>query len=104
MRIYISGSITNNKNFCQDFEKAANMLKMKYKDCDIVNPAWLHKVYENGTHAEYMDICLTLLKMSEVVYMLHGWKESKGAKIELEYARLIGLVVIFEDKKDMCNE
>ena len=104
MRFYISGSITNNENFQQEFEKAANTLKMKYKDCDIVNPAWLHKVYENGTHAEYMKICLQLLEMSDTIYMLPGWEMSKGAKKEYNFAIRHNITVFFSDNERFIDE
>lgn len=104
MRIYISGSITNNRNFRYDFDRAAELLKEKFDGCDIVNPAWLHKVYENGTHAEYMKICLQLLKMSDTIYMLPGWEVSKGARKEYNFAIRHSITVFFSDKERFIDE
>lgn len=38
MRIYLSGAISNDKNFKEKFEYWKNKLKEKYPDAEIVNP------------------------------------------------------------------
>ena len=39
MKIYISGAITNNPNYKEDFERAEDFLQREYPSADIINPA-----------------------------------------------------------------
>ena len=96
-RIYLSGKITNNDNYKQDFERAYIYCKNKF-DYDIINPSALINVLPNGTWNEYLDICISLLKISDSIFMINDWENSKGAILEYKTAKEIGIEIIFEEE------
>lgn len=90
-KIYISGKITNNANYKADFEAAENELKIA--GFQPVNPAKEH-LPDGATWADYMRHDIKLLCDCDAIYMLKGWQESAGAKIEHKLARDLGLEII----------
>lgn len=97
MRIYLSGPITGVKNHLLNFLRAENAIRAskKFKGSDIINPARLGNVLPYGTHKEYMELCYSLVGMSDKMVMLAGWKKSKGACMEKSLAEEMG-IEIFE--------
>jgi hypothetical protein len=59
----------------------------------VLNPAALP---DGLAHEQYMDITLAMLAQADAIYMLTGWQDSKGAVIEYEQARSVGLSIIYE--------
>lgn len=94
-KIYISGKITENANYKADFEAAESALKIA--GLQPVNPAEEH-LPDGATWADYMRHDLKLLCDCDAIYMLNGWRESAGAKIEHKLARDIGIEIIYERK------
>lgn len=84
MVAYIAGKISDNLDTYQyDFCDCQMVLEhLGYK---VLSPAWmpvgLHK-YE-----DYMNISKEMLKAADDVFFLEGWKESKGAMQEHEWAK-----------------
>ena len=58
-----------------------------------MNPAVLS---EGFPYESYMPICLAMLEACNTVCMLKNWKDSKGARVEHEYAKLQGKNIIYE--------
>ena len=95
-KIYISGKITNNQNYKAEFEAAE--LALKIAGFQPVNPAEEH-LPDGATWADYMRQDIKLLCDCDAIYMLNGWRESAGAKIEHKLARDLGMEIIYEIKK-----
>ncbi len=91
-RVYISGPITNNPNhFSQFLEAFGKLWKDGYNPfnpCTIV-------LGDDATWADYMKADLHELLDCDAIYMLPGWQESRGAKIEHDLALSLGMVEIF---------
>lgn len=87
---YLSGPITGNKDYKQQFAWAAKQLtKMGWV---IINPAGLASVVPEGalSYEDYMEIDLLLLSMADCLIQLPGWESSRGANRELGFARASG--------------
>lgn len=88
MKVYISGAITNNPNYFNQFGETEG--KLIAKGHNVINPAR----NQGYTYKEYIDIGLFELMHCDAIYMLEGWEESTGARLEYEYAVAVGLEVL----------
>lgn len=88
--IYISGPMTSVPNFKQVFGFVEEVLKEhNYR---LFNPAWSPA---GLNYEQYMSIDLPMVASSDVLLMLPGWKNSKGATAEYAYAKALGKEIIF---------
>lgn len=95
MRIYISGAISDDKNYKIHFKQAEDKLKDGKHNYTIINPANLNIIMPQDTlHEEYMNICMELLKMCDCIYMLKGWETSRGANREYGYALAKKMIIL----------
>lgn len=94
MRVYISGKITGNKNYKEQFEQA----KSRIRDMgDVpVSPCDVDGIIPDAKYEELMKIDMEILKMCDAVMMLSGWEESKGANREYGYALGRGMKILKE--------
>lgn len=85
MKVYISGPITGLPY--KEIEKAFNEAEvmLQEKGYEVVNPL-NNGLPRNSTWREHMRAGLKLLLDCDVIYMLDGWDNSKGAEIELKLA------------------
>lgn len=93
--IYISGPMTGLPNFNRE-EFNSTQHALIDDGFAVLNPACLP---DGLTDTQYMAICLPMVMASECIYMLRGWKESKGAIAEHALAEKLGLTVIYEQEK-----
>lgn len=90
-KVYIAGPITGVPDYRIKFAAAAAELRRKE---DIVfNPATMPA----GLPGEaYMPICYAMMDACDTVFFLAGWRNSKGAQLEMEYAAAKNMKIIFQ--------
>lgn len=94
MKVYIAGKIRGLNNHKEIFKKAEDKF---LKEGDIVlNPSNLPEGMEQ---ADYMDMCLSMVRSCDILCLLPNWEDSEGAKIEASYAKCIGKEVKYLDDK-----
>ena len=96
MIIYIAGKMSGLEDLGQnDFDKAEKFLTEKGHI--VINPA---KLPHGLRHESYMQIGLAMIDACDAVYMLKTYPDSRGAKIEFNYAVYQGKDIYFEGISD----
>ena len=83
-KIYISGKITGME------EEAFILFEKVEKELvglgfDVVNPMKLPHNHDKSWES-YMKECLEAMDDCSIIYLLHNWHRSKGAKVEIKKA------------------
>ena len=102
---YLSGPITGNLNYMQQFDRAASELAQA--GYDVINPAALDRVIPTGrlSYDTIMNLDLELLALADYLVQMPGWEDSKGCNRELGFAQARGLIVVsFQDLMDKGGE
>ena len=89
-KIYISGAITNNPEYKIQFVRKYRELEEEYI---VLTPLMINAELE---WSEYMHIDYAMIDVVDSVYFMKGWENSKGAKLEKDYAEEKGKELIFE--------
>lgn len=93
MKVFISGPMTGIDNFNRDAFNNAEKEFIK-RGLDVFNPAWM--LFSDGwAHEEIMSIDINALSLCKFICMLPGWEDSKGARLENEYAITHGIIPIY---------
>ena len=71
--------------------------QLREKGFFVFNPARCE--IENGEWEDYMKFDLKNLLTCDAIFLLRGWKASRGAKLEYDLAKVLKMEII-EDKKD----
>lgn len=79
---YIAGKITDEPNHKELFAKVE--IKLIQDGWTVLNPCILPPTLPK--HEDYMHICKAMIDVADAVFFLENWRDSKGAKIEFEYA------------------
>jgi len=95
LKTYIVGKITGLHNYKELFDKAEN--KLKDEGNLVMNPSVLPDGFEYDL---YLPICYKMIDACDCVFMLSNWVDSKGAKLEFEYALNNGKIIIFQKLLD----
>lgn len=94
MRVYISGPITNDKDYKEKFAKAE--AELKAQGYDVINPTVLDPLKLD--YEEFMGIDFQLIDMCDAMVMLDGWQQSRGANREYRYALAKDLIILEIEK------
>lgn len=84
-KVYIAGKITGCKNYKEKFT-AYGAIETGLGNI-VLNPAILP---EGMNQNEYLHICFAMIDVADVVKFMPDWKDSSGAKEEMEYCKKIG--------------
>lgn len=93
--IYISGKITGTDDCLQRFERAEKHLN-NMNITDVINPAKVNSYLPELSYSQYIKISLCMLEMCDTIYMLKGWEDSTGAKLEWEFAKANNYKIMYE--------
>ena len=98
MKIYIAGKITGLKPIEYGHRFGYIASKLRLEGNRVINPAaMLSELNSEGfEHSDLMHICYAAIDVCDAVYMLSNWYESKGAKMEHQYALDKGKKVIYQ--------
>lgn len=94
MRVYVSGRISglNEDDVNSKFRKGMNdVIEMGHEAVNPLN----NGLPKSASWGEHMVRDIEMLMSCEAIYMLHNWKESRGARIELNIAIEMGFKVIY---------
>lgn len=95
-RVYISGPISGTDDYLERFARVEE--RIKARDWVAVNPAKVNASLPKDTsYACYIDTSLAMLRHCTMIWMMKGWKDSKGALLEYAYARALDIAVIDEE-------
>ena len=85
-RVFISGPITDTEDYMERFAEAEK--ELLEEGFLPINPTRFshHLIDADFSWDEFMDITMALLKQCSRIYMLAGWKNSRGASAEFRYA------------------
>lgn len=91
-KIYLSGPITGVEDYKERFLAADLFLEKIYEgDATILNPA---KNPEGLRPADYMRLSFAMIDAADVVSVMPGWANSRGAVLEVMYALYIDKPVL----------
>lgn len=90
MKIYLSGPITDNPNYREQFGKVA--AELRKSGHEVFDPTEI-AIEPSSTRADWMRRNIRAVLDSEMVVMLPEWQRSKGASLEYDVAKECGIRV-----------
>lgn len=92
-KVYLSGPITGTEDYESRFN--AEETRFKYAGYKVVNPVkQCAKLGTGKAHEEYMKYILPFLLECDCIYLMEGWEESEGCKLEKLVADGCGIPVV----------
>lgn len=99
--IYVSGKITGTSDYAERFSAVEN--KLIAEGYEVLNPVrtgkWLDHYLEpeKPTWTQYMKSAVAAMMKADYIYMMSGWNQSKGARLERFLARVLNYNIIYEE-------
>lgn len=97
MKIYIAGKITGLDREAMIAKFAVAAAKLTEQGHETFVPCVLPD-YPDVPHEDYLHICYAMIDICNAVYMLKDWQQSKGARMELQYAADYQKEILYEDE------
>lgn len=99
MKVYVSGPMTGIEGFNHAAfnAKAAELRSYGY---EVLNPAENDGGSQDKDRAFYIRLDLANVLKADAILVLPGWKQSQGARLEVEAARQLGLPIYEELTKN----
>lgn len=96
MKVYISGKISGLplNNVIEKFKWHASLLESKGHE--PINPIDISPFHDSKDWYYYMVDDIAALLKCDAIYMLKDWGQSRGARIEYQIAKELGLQILFE--------
>lgn len=92
MHIYISGKITGSTDYYARFMEAEDkLIKQGYSPVNPVRNAPADMSWDY-----YMRNDIIKLMCCDSIYMIKGWRSSRGARLEHYIAKKLGFKIIYE--------
>lgn len=97
MKVYVAGKVTglSKDKILRKFYESGKTLK---KDGHTVMSPAVLVLNEGFGHEDYMHVCCAMIDVCDAVYMQKDWQDSKGARMELQYAEEHRKKILFEDE------
>ena len=102
--IYVSGKITGTSDYTDRFSAAEDRLIAE--GYEVLNPVrtgkWLERYLapEKPTWVQYMKAAVAAMMEADYIYMMRGWNQSKGARLEHFLARVLNYNIIYEEQAE----
>lgn len=97
MIVYISGPMTNEPDYKTKFDAAEKHIKAQ--GGGAINPAKIN-IPESWSYDEIIAYDLQVLEKADAIYMLSGFRASRGALTELKKAIELDLPILLEETGD----
>jgi len=98
MKIYIAGKITGlpYEKVVEKFNERSEIIRSRGHE--PVSPIDVSPFKPSKEWHDYMIDCIGALLMCDGIYMISNWGQSKGARIEYQIAKELGLPIFFESE------
>lgn len=95
MKVYLSGAITNNPDWIQQFNEAAERVAVSGPGYCVINPVTIGRQVEKAnlspTYADYMRADLVQLMQCDFIYYVNDISGSRGAQVEKQVAEALDI-------------
>lgn len=98
--VYIAGKVTGEPISQCTMKFGAAQKKWEQKGYEVMNPLALVNDFK-ATWTNAMRICIVALAQASEAYFLSDWQESRGARLEHEIAKALGIPIWYEDEKSI---
>ena len=92
MIVYIAGKVSGMENEAKLAFKIAEK-ELNLQGNDVINPMELEHDHDK-TWQSYMRECISAMMKADALYLLPNWRESKGARIEVQLAHNLGIKIL----------